>query len=89
MLHEYVPKAIEELENYSKAPDLVDKQYDDFDILVDLIADESKIEPRDIGITEAAYRDQIESIINNISNSENPVGDFHAELNNLEEALSS
>jgi hypothetical protein len=87
MLHEHIYQAIEELENRSISPSIVDKQYKDFDILIDLIADESSIEPHDIGITEAAYRDRIEGIITEISDSEKPVASFHTELDNLEDEI--
>lgn len=87
MLHKYIHDAIDELENRSKNPSLVDKQDEQFDVIIDLIAYETDIDLDKLRITEETYKQRLEGIIGNIADSENPVADFHSELDKLEDEI--
>ncbi len=87
MLHKYILDAIDELENRSKKPSLINKQDEQFDVIIDLIAYETNIDLDKLRITEETYKQRLESIIGDIADSENPVDDFHSKLDKLEDEI--
>lgn len=87
MLHEYIPKAIEAQEQHSRGNQLFSNRDDQFDILVDLIANESRIDPAELKITEENYKDQIKGIIRQIAETDDPISEFHSELDELESEI--
>ena len=89
MLHEYIHDAINELENRSKKPSIIDKQDEQFDVIIDLIAYETEIDLDKLRITEETYKQRLESIIGDIADSENPVDDFHSKLDKLEDEVAN
>ena len=87
MLHQLVHEAIDELENRSEKPSIIQKQEEQFDILIDLIAYESEIDLDKLRITEDTYKQRLEGIIGDIAESENPIPDFHAKLDGLKDEV--
>lgn len=86
-LHEYIPQAIDALEERTHPHSRFRKQDDLFDVLVDLIAHESRLEPQELRITEEEYRDKIRNIVREISESEDPLSDFHDHLDKVEDEI--
>lgn len=87
MLQEYIPKAIEAQEESPRGNRLRSNRDDQFDILVDLIADESRIDPAELRITEENYKNRIKGIIRTIADADDPISEFHVELSEVEDEV--
>jgi len=86
-LHTYIREAIEELEDRSNQSTPFFKNYDSFDVLVDLIVNEMDDTHRELRVSENTYKNKIEGIIEDIADSEAPVENFHSQKDELEEEL--
>lgn len=86
-LHTYIREAIDEVENRSNPSIPFFEDHDSFDVLVDLIVDETESTYRELRVSEETYKSKIEKIIEDIADSDNPVRDFHTQLDEVEEEL--
>jgi archaellum component FlaC len=86
-LHTYIREAINEVENRSRPSIPFFENHDSFDVLVDLIVDETESTHRELRVSEDTYKSKIEEIIEDIADSDDPVGNFHSQLVNVEKGL--
>jgi archaellum component FlaC len=86
-LHTYIREAINEVENRSRPSIPFFENHDSFDVLVDLIVDETESTHRELRVSEDTYKSKIEEIIEDIADSDDPVGNFHSQLENVEKGL--
>lgn len=87
MLHEYISNAIKELEQGERTSSHFQPQDNTLDVLIDLIAHESAISPDELNISEQNYKRQIKNIIKSISDSSDPISEFHSQLNSLKDEI--
>lgn len=82
MLHDYIQDAIDALEDRSNPSPL--RQHDDqFDILVSIIADEVSIDTDELRISEEQFKNEVEDILKDVANLEQPESNFHTRLDEL------
>jgi len=86
-LHTYIRKAIDQVEDRGGSSLSLFENHDSFDVLVDLIADETESTNRELRVSENTYKSKIEEIIEKIADSDDPIKDFHSQLDEVEEEL--
>ncbi|MDL0126179.1 hypothetical protein PNQ92_12275 [Halobacterium salinarum] len=86
-LHTYIREAIDEVED-RRGPTLpFHEEHDSFDVLIDLIVDETESTHHELRVSEDTYKSKIEEIIEDIVDSDDPIGDFDSQLDEVEEEL--
>lgn len=87
MLHEYIEMAIDAYEHRIQPNSTFRKHDDLFDILVDLIADKSDLDPDALRITEENFKGYIGNIIKDIAGEADPVAEFYDKIGDLEDEV--
>ena len=83
----YIRKAIDEIENRDRSSIPFFENHDSFDVLVDLIVDETESTLREMRVSEDTYKTKIEEIIEDIADTDDPIENFHSQLDEVEEEL--
>lgn len=87
-LEDYLTEALAALEERDDPSPF--QMYDDlYDVLVDLIAHKSRLDPESLRITEEEYKNNIEQILDTVSDTSDPTEIFHKEVDNLEKEIHS
>lgn len=86
-LHTYIREAIDEVENRDHSSMPFFENHDSFDVLVDLIVNKTESTHHELRVSEDTYKNKIEGIIEDIVDSDDPVRDFHSQLDDVEEEL--
>lgn len=86
-LHTYIREAIDNLDKSEKSTGHFKSNHDSVDVLIDLILEETKEIFSELRISENTYKNKIEEILKEISDAENPVSEFHSQLDQMEEEV--
>lgn len=86
-LHTYIREAIDKVEDRNRSSIPFSGNHDSFDVLVNLIANETESTHRELRVSEDTYKSKIEGIIKDIADSDDAIGDFHSQLDEVEEEL--
>lgn len=82
MLHEHIHDAFDALEDRDGQSRLT-PQDDQFEVLVSIIADETSLSPDELRISEQKFKDEVKVILEDISDSDDPISNFHSRLHKL------